>query len=63
MIRSEKRSASAAIVNGGFGPIGPGITEPSATNSPGRPKTSPQVSTTPSAGFFAIAQPRADGSS
>ena len=50
IMRSAKRSATAAIVNDGFGPTGPGITEPSATNRPGRPNTSPQVSTTPSRG-------------
>jgi hypothetical protein len=34
-MRSEKRSASAAIVKLGFGPVGPGITEPSAMCRPG----------------------------
>ena len=35
MIWSAKRSASAAIVKLGFGPVGPGITEPSAMCRPG----------------------------
>ena len=34
-MRSAKRSASAAIVKLGLGPTGPGMTEPSATYSPG----------------------------
>src|SRR4051812_13691936 len=32
---SAKRSASAAMVKLGFGPVGPGMTEPSATCRPG----------------------------
>ena len=34
IIRRLNRSASAAIVNDGFAPTGPGITDPSATNRP-----------------------------
>ena len=41
----------------GWRPPGPGITEPSATNRPGWPNTSPQASTTPSPGCRPIEQP------
>src|SRR6266545_3800473 len=34
-IHSAERSATAAIVSDGFGPTGPGSTDPSATESPG----------------------------
>ena len=37
MMRSAKRSASAAMVKLGFGPVGPGMTEPSAMCRPGWP--------------------------
>ncbi len=51
IIRSENRSARAAMVRLGFGPTGPGITDPSATNSPrwtpSAANTSPRSSTTP----------------
>src|SRR3954454_13246313 len=54
---SAKRSASAAMVKLGFGPVGPGITEPSAMCRPGWPNTVPKLSTTPSPGWRPIGEP------
>src|SRR3954469_11773449 len=54
---SANRSASAAMVSDGLAPTGPGMTEPSATNSRGQPKTSPDVLTTPRPGSLAMGQP------
>ena len=46
VIRAALRSANAAIVRPGFGPTGPGMTEPSTTYSSSWPKTLPNPSTT-----------------
>ncbi len=50
MIRSADRSAIAAMVSEGFVPTGPGMTEPSAIDSPGQSCTCPKESTTLRAG-------------
>src|SRR5450631_936374 len=56
-IRPENRSASAAIVRDGFGPTGPGSTDPSAMKRPGWPKASPWSSTTPRRRSLAMGAP------
>ena len=57
VIRSQARSAKAAMVSDGFAPTGPGITEPSRTYRPGKPNTSPMSSQTPSATCRPIGAP------